>query len=250
MSFNLYSKYYDLIYKTKDYLEESNYVVNILNETSEFKINSILELGGGSGNHAFYLSEFFDEIYGVELSSSMVWIANNRKIKNYHIKQGDICFNHYPDKKFDCVISLFHVISYLNTNEQLLGCFNSVNEQLKTGGIFMFDVWHTPAVYNLKPETRVKEVRNDEISVIRIAQSTIDYQSSIVNVNYSIIVEDFETKEHVKFEETHKMRHFTINEIQLIANLSGFEIIKTEEFLTKRIPSNETWGVLFALKKI
>jgi hypothetical protein len=144
---------------------------------------------------------------------------------------------------------LFHVVSYLNTNEQLLNCFTSINKQLKQNGIFIFDVWFTPAVYFLKPETRVKKIQNKEISVTRIAQSTIDYQSSIVNVNYSIFVEDLDTKEFFKFEETHNMRHFTINEIQLIANFTGFEIVKTEEFLTEKSPSNETWGCMYVIRK-
>lgn len=249
MLFNLYSKYYDLVYQDKDYLGETKYITNVLNEITEFKIHSVLELGGGSGNHAFYLSEYFDEIFGVELSSSMVELATNRNILNYHVKQGDICLNHYPNQKFDCAISLFHVISYLNTNNQILDCFKSVNDQLKTGGLFLFDVWYTPAVYSLKPETRVKNVQNNELKITRIAQSVINEDSSTVDVNYKIFVEDLKLKIINNLEETHKMRHFTTNEIKLMAENTGFEFIKSEEFLTSNPPSSNSWGVLYCLKK-
>ena len=249
MNFNLYSKYYDLFYSDKEYLIETEYVIKRLKESSNIQLDVLLELGGGSGNHAIHFSSFFKEIYGVELSQSMVEIAQNRNVPNYNVVQGDITNIHFPDKHFDCAVSLFHVISYLNTNEQILNCFRSINKQLKQNGIFIFDVWFTPAVYSLKSETRIKKIQNNEISVTRIAQSTIDYKSSIVNVNYSIFVEEMHTKEFSKFEETHSMRHFTFNEIQLIANSTGFEIVKTEEFLTGKSPSNETWGCMFVIRK-
>jgi hypothetical protein len=46
------------------------------------------------------------------------------------------------------------------------------------------------------------------------------------------------------------MRHFNKPEIELLSYLSGFEIIHTEEFQSKAIPSNDTWGVCYILKKI
>jgi len=46
------------------------------------------------------------------------------------------------------------------------------------------------------------------------------------------------------------MRHFSIPEIDLIARLTGFEMIHTEEFLTEKPASEETWGVCFVLKKV
>ncbi len=55
MNFNLYSTYYDLLYNNKDYESESNYILNILKNYSNYQITSILELGGGTGKHAHYL---------------------------------------------------------------------------------------------------------------------------------------------------------------------------------------------------
>ncbi len=62
-------------------------------------------------------------------------------------------------------------------------------------------------------------------------------------------MEDLKSGEYTKFDETHEMRHFTSNEIKLFAEICGFEVLKTEEFLSEKFPSNETWGVMFALKK-
>ena len=45
------------------------------------------------------------------------------------------------------------------------------------------------------------------------------------------------------------MRYFTIPEIEYIANSNGFKILKVEELVSENLPSLDTWGVCFALKK-
>ena len=45
------------------------------------------------------------------------------------------------------------------------------------------------------------------------------------------------------------MRHFSIPEIALLADLTNFTVIKTEEFGTQEKPSENTWGVCFVLQK-
>ena len=57
MNFNIYSKYYDLLYKDKNYQQEAEYVFDSLSsfyppKPHSCKIHEILELGCGSGNHA------------------------------------------------------------------------------------------------------------------------------------------------------------------------------------------------------
>ena len=96
---------------------------------------------------------------------------------------------------------------------------------------------------------RVKKMEDNDVIVTRIAQPTMDYINCIVNVNYSIFIEEKKNNTFTKIEESHKMRHFTSQEIKLFAEICGFELITSEEFLTKRETSNETWGVLYVLKK-
>jgi predicted TPR repeat methyltransferase len=250
MNFKLYSDYYDLLYSDKDYEKESRYIIELISKQTQIEVNTILELGGGSGIHAEHFCRDGKKLYGIELSSEMVKIALNKKIKNYTIKEGTITIPHYEENKFDCAISLFHVISYLNSNSEIISCFNSVNKQLKKNALFIFDVWYTPALYTIKPETRVKRFENDQIKVTRIAESTIHSNASVVDVNYTITIHEKSTKKHQEIVEVHKMRHFTINEIELFANICGFEVVLSEEFLTKNPLSMKTWGALFVLKKI
>ena len=49
-----YSKYYNLVYKNKNYKSEVNYISRIL-KSEKKNIKNILELGSGTGAHAMYL---------------------------------------------------------------------------------------------------------------------------------------------------------------------------------------------------
>ncbi|HET9570356.1 MAG TPA: class I SAM-dependent methyltransferase [Bacteroidales bacterium] len=243
-NFNYYSKYYDLLYSTKNYNEEAKYISECINKYHP-DAKKILEFGSGTGIHGLILKKMGYDIYGIERSRQMV---DKAILNGYPCMQADIK-DFKSENQFDVVVALFHVISYLNDNESLVATFKNASKCLKLEGLFIFDVWYSPAVYFLKPETRIKKVENEEISVIRFAEPEIHINSNVVDVNYSILVKDKTTLNWLEFEEKHPMRHFSIPEIELIAKFTGFALIKAEEFMSGKQPSENTWGVNFILKK-
>lgn len=247
-NFQKYSQYYDLLYKDKNYKNESNYVIDKIKKFNS-NAESILELGSGSGSHAFFLSENGYEITGIEQSQEMINQSLQKNISNFKSILGDISKTKI-DQKFDVVVSLFHVISYLNDNNSLINCFQNTYNHLNDDGIFIFDVWYSPAVFHQKPETRIKKLENQEIEILRIAESQIISEKNVVEVNFDVFIKDKKTKISENLKEMHLMRHFSIPEIELLAKFTGFEIVLVEEFLTEKKPSEETWGVCFILKKL
>jgi len=243
-NFNLYSKYYDLLYRTKDYNAEANYISESIKRYCP-NAKTILEFGSGTGGHGLIFQNMGYDIYGLERSETMVEEAKQR---GFGCSQADIT-NFQLDRQFDVVISLFHVISYITDNESLVKVFRNAATHLFSGGLFIFDVWYSPAVYHQKPETRIKKVENEEISVIRMAEPEIHADKNVVDVNYYILVKDKITDKWIEFHEKHPMRHFSIPEISLLATLTGFKLLKAEEFVTGNQPSENTWGVNFILKK-
>lgn len=240
-----YSKYYNLLYADKNYHQEVDYVVSVLKHYHP-QAKDLLEYGSGTGGHATLLKESGYNVFGVERSSEMASVARERGVE---CEVADIA-DFKLERKFDACISLFHVISYITSNEKLIKVFSLTKAHLKTGGIFVFDVWYTPAVLHQVPETRVKKIENDEVAVTRIAVPEIDYVANIVGVNYEIVQRDKKTGNYSEFNELHNMRHFGVPEIELIAQLTGFELVKAEEFLTGKLPSNDTWGVNFILRSV
>jgi predicted TPR repeat methyltransferase len=247
-NFKQYSKYYDLLYNDKNYKEESEYIIRKIKYFSP-EATQILELGSGSGSHAHFFCANGFEVTGIERSHEMVNMAKSKNIVGFNPIIGDITSYHLP-QQFDVALSLFHVISYLSENDSLIDCFKATHKQLNTNGIFMFDIWYSPAVYHQKPETRIKRLENDEIEVIRIAESKIASHQNTVEVNFEVIIKEKATHFTENINEKHLMRHFSVPEIKMLAAFTGFEVLLIEEFLTEKAPSEDTWGVFFILKKL
>lgn len=244
INFNLYSKYYDLLYADKDYFAEAKYVSDCIKRESP-NAKSILEFSSGTGTCGLILKDMGYEIFGVELSEQM---TKKAQANGFPCQQGDIA-SIKINQKFDCVISLFHVISYLNDNSSLEKTFLNAADCLNSNGLFIFDTWYSPAVFYQKPENRIKRAENDAIKVIRVAEPIIRTNENIVDVMYTVVVKDKISGNWEEFTEVHSMRHFSIPEISLLAKHTGFEVIKAEEFLTGEEPSVNTWGVNFILRK-
>jgi hypothetical protein len=49
--------------------------------------------------------------------------------------------------------------------------------------------------------------------------------------------------------EVHSMRHFSLPELDLFADRSGFTRLAVGEFLSGRPPGHDTWGVLLVMRK-
>jgi SAM-dependent methyltransferase len=245
--FEVSNTYYDLLYAEKDYAGEAGYVTKII-ATLKPGAKEIVELGCGTGNYSEHFCTRGFKVTGIEQSAGMVDVAQSKSIEGFLPLVESIATFNLP-KKFDVAVSLFHVISYLTTNADIVSCFKQVSNHLNKDGIFIFDVWYTPAVYSQKPETRIKRVENEDIKITRIAESTLLYQQNTVNVNYEIIILSKADNQSQLLKESHLMRHFSTPEIKLFAELAGFTMIQSEEFLTANEPGASTWGVCYVLQK-
>jgi hypothetical protein len=168
---------------------------------------------------------------------------------SFDCMQGDIRTAKAPGAPYDAVLSLFHVISYLTSNDDLLATFHNAASQLRDGGIFFFDVWHGPAVLTQKPAVRLKSVDDAETRLRRIAEPTVDEQKSIVTVHYTMFAESKGDGAITTFDEKHFMRYLFPTEVDLLARQTGFVVERTEEFGSGAAASAGTWGVAYVLRR-
>jgi SAM-dependent methyltransferase len=250
-TFKKYSKFYNLLYKDKNYQKEVDYVDKLMNENSE-KVKSILDLGCGTGIHAEMFYDKGYDICGVDLSEEMLNEArDSAKISNKKIEY--ICSNITEltiDKKYDVVTSLFHVISYLSSNEDLLKTFKNINDHLNKGGLFIFDFWYGPGVLSDKPATRIKRVEDEEIKCVRLTESILYNELNCVDVKFELFINDKKSSKTEITRETHRMRYFFDKELELVANITGFKVKKKYKWLTFDDPNFDTWYAVWVLEKI
>ena len=213
--FDAYAAYYDLLYQDKNYHKEAKYILRLL-EDNGISNGNILELGSGTGKHAEEFAKMGFCVHGIDLSPEMVQEANHRNNKNLegqlYFEVGDVR-NFEAGKKFDAVISLFHVISYQIKNEDILEMFKTAAKHLKTNGIFIFDFWYGPGVLTDPPEVRQKRLENKDIEVLRIAEPTMFPNENVVDVNYCVQIKQKGSGKVTELNETHKMRYLFIPEI-------------------------------------
>lgn len=243
--FREYAHYYDLLYRDKDYQGEADYVHGLIQDHAP-GARSILNLGCGSGRHDQCLVARGYTVTGVDISEEMLHAARNAAT-------GTIALDYMPGdirsvrlgKKFDAVISLFHVMSYQISNHDLLAAFRTAHEHLKPRGAFIFDCWYGPGVLSARPQMRTKVLEDEQIAVTRTAHPEMKQEQNVVDVNYQLLVRNkLDGREH-EIRETHRMRYLFQPEIILFLSLTGFELEAAHEWFSGSPLALDTWNAVF-----
>ena len=253
--FGLYSAYYDLLYRDKNYAAEADYVAeSLLRFVSEDA--RLLELGCGTGIHAELLARKGFHVTGVERSESMYSQSQIRASSMVSSGCPGVFFptlssaqDYRSDEQFDAVISLFHVLSYQTDTESIDRFFETGVMHLKPGGIFLFDVWYGPAVLSQKPSVRVKRMQDENLDVVRIAEPKLVTTRSVVDVHYQIFARSQKDDRFQTVTEDHSMRYFFATEISELARRFSLRCVVGEEWMTRKTLSEDTWGACFMLQK-
>ena len=230
----LYSKYYDKLYNSKNYIRETNFIIKLIKKFISIKDPLILELGSGTGGHAFELVKKKYRIEGLERSKVMIkyFKKKNKKIKIYN--QDMRTFN--LKKKYDIILALFNVVNYLISINDFEKMVNSAKKHLNKNGIIIFDYWNTDAVNYLKPKKKIFKYSSNKLSIIRSAVPIIK-KNKRIDILYSLNVTDKSKKYH--FNEKHSVRHYSINELEKIFKNKSFKLLYNREMITGLKPSKK-----------
>ena len=224
--FDFSAEFYDLLYKDKDYERETDFVEEVFSAYGKPK--SVLEVGCGTGNYTRILCQRGYEVWGLDFSEKMLYAAKKKCECVFHV--GD-ARSFSLNKKFDACVSLFAVMGYMNADSDVKSALQNIRDHLADGGLFVFDVWNGLAVMHTLPETRVKEVENDDCKVIRVARPTLKPQNHLCVVNYAYSVLNKKTQLLSESSESHCVRYFFPQEIRVFLEQAGFEVLKICPFL-------------------
>lgn len=249
--FKDYAYYYNAFYQDKDYKFEAEQVNSLLKKYGR-DIKKIINYGCGTGRHDIELTKIGYQCTGIDLSSLMIDIAK----ENVDKENIDIDFSvadirdYEPQEKYDAVISLFHVMSYQNQNQDIISAFQSARKALQTGGLLLFDVWYGPGVLSDKPSLRVKEIEDEKNKLIRIARPVLHDKENVVDVCYEVLVINKETGNTKTIEEVHNMRYFFRTELEFLLKEAGFELMDNLDCQTLGETDYNSWTSYFIAKAI
>lgn len=245
---DVYSQCYELLYRDKDYATEAAYVANCL-KLHGLQSGAILDLGCGTGKHARELARMGYTVVGVDKSAGMITIANQSRhgiTGQTEFVVGDVR-TYRTGRVFGAVVSLFHVISYQKTNEDLVATFETAAHHLPRGGMFLFDCWYGPAVLTVPPKKRVKRVEDETITVTRTSRPLLDVRRNTAVIDYTVLVESSDRE--LRDREIHHMRYLFEPEIEELFKRTGFEACDAHEWGTGRQLGTDTWSAAFLAKK-
>lgn len=224
--FGTYSGFYDALYEDKDYDAECDFLELVFGEYGSGRVGTVLDLGCGTGGHDIPLARRGYEMVGVDRAPGMVEQARAKAATEGLTPEfvvGDVCGVDLG-RTFDAVISMFAVVSYQTTNDDLAHMMRVARRHLNGGGLFVFDGWFGPGVLAQRPEHKSKaiELEGGE-QIVRSATPSLDLMAHTVRVDYEVQRkrggEVLESS-----EESHTVRFLFPQEITQFLSISGFEL--------------------------
>ena len=250
-AFHDYAYYYNIFYGEKDYAGEAATICDLISRYArKDHERKVLNIGCGTGRHDRELRRLGYHVYGIDLSREMIEIARkgaDGAVGLFYEVQDARDFK--VEAEFDVAVSLFHVMSYQNTNEELKSVLSCVGRVLNAGGIFIFDAWYGPGVLTDRPAVRVKRVEDDKNFFVRIAEPVLYPNKNVVDVRYNVNVIDKLTGINRTINEVHSMRYLFRPEIEEILSESGMELLGCLDCNTLREPDLDTWTAYFIAGK-
>lgn len=238
-----YAECYDQIHSSKSYESESAQMLRYL-ETNLGKsgLDRILDFGCGTGIHLNSLHDGKRKLYGYDRNENMLSIAR----KNYPDLFFSSDYSEIPGD-LDLVYSLFDVISYQVSDEEVEVFLCSLASKLAVGATVVFDGWHYSGVAQDPPQPRERDILFEYSTITRrVTPSTFnDYRTTYLDITL-----ECETQSELLAQEKHILRAFDVAELEAFAKSCGFTSIyfKDGSNWHKDLGSHSWRFVMFAEK--
>lgn len=217
-----------------DYKEEYEFYSKILKELG---VNSLLEIGSGTGVLATYFITNGFQYLGLDLSEEMLQIAREKN-KGCNFLNADMR-SFTLDKQVESILMAGRTISYLNTNEDVNGAFKNSYSNLEEGGIFCFDFIDAnvfiPSISIGKEIAH--EASYEKMNYVRKSKWSPNLKQGM-NFNWESKYYKKEGDTLIKIgEDNSVIRTFTMNEIEIFLEINNFDIKKKIKKATYAFPT-------------
>ncbi len=251
--FGDYAKYYNVLYRDKEYGAETAFVLDRLTALG-CAPSSVLDLGCGTGRHGVAMAREGIAVFGVDMSEVMLSMATGGDFASVQkaLVPEFFCGDARTvrlGRNFDAVTALFHVMSYQNTEEDALALMETARTHLRDDGIFLFDFWHGPGVLSDGPTERDMVMEDEATIVRRHAHPVHRVNDNVVDVHYTIRLRDKQSNEESELSEVHSMRYWFLPELRYLARNAGFSVVGEGAWLSAEAPSVGTWNAWMALRR-
>lgn len=132
------SDYYHKLYFNRDEKEAQAFIDRLLNHLKPAPQSRMLDAGCGRGRHARYLASKGYDVTGIDLSFNSIAFAKQAETDNLHFYQQDMRLPSWINY-FDYAFNFFTSFGYFNTRREHEDAVRSLVNNVKPGGILLFD---------------------------------------------------------------------------------------------------------------
>jgi ubiquinone/menaquinone biosynthesis C-methylase UbiE len=217
------ARYYDLIYKNKDYQREADDLIRLIAKHKKSKGYELLDVACGTGNHLKYLQRRF-RCTGLDLNAEMLKIARTKV--NAELVCADMA-NFHLGKKFDVITCLFSAIGYVLTYERLGETIRNLQKHLKPGGILIIEPWYSrDELRDGVPQMATYDSK--DLKIARLSVTGVTETETRIHMHY-LIAETGNSVKHLS--EVHKLGNFEIHEILSLMRQAGMKVVYIKKAL-------------------
>ena len=239
-SYNTFAQFYDRLTENVDYEVRSNYISDFFCEYGNGG-RRVLDLACGTGSIAQNLADKGYDIIGIDLSEEMLTLAKEKCPESIFIK-ADMTDFALPEKVDFCLCSL-DAVNHLTELEQVMNCFECVNNSLNNGGLFVFDV---------NTLFKHREVLADNTFIYDEEDFFLSWDNNYTDDDIVEIYLDFfifNGKNYDRFSERFKEKAYSTDAL-IKALGDDFEIIGIYDELTLNTPEDDSERLYFVCKKV
>jgi SAM-dependent methyltransferase len=222
--YKLFSDIYeDIIARSNSSDKKINEVLdNIFNKN---KVKKIWDNACGSGRQSIFLANKGYNILASDINKYFINGIKKRNIgTNLRLEVRDM--KNPPNENFDCVISMFNSICHLSKND-LIFAFKKYKKLLNKEGLLIFDIFNKDYFLKDLPSYRfiqgARERNNKKIVVFNKVR--FDKKSQNLKSYLEIYFQEG-LKKPVHKRILFRQRLYSLEEIKIILNRSGFSIKK------------------------
>ena len=232
------TKYYHILYKSRDYYEAEFFIRNLANELSIQPHEPVLDLACGKGRHSIFLNKLGFDVVGVDLSKASIQEAGKHENNRLHFFTHDMR-EPIKSQKFKFVLNLFTSIGYFEDKNDNIKMLKSIHSYLEDDGVLVIDFLNQKKVI-----TELVTRENKKIDGIDFL-----IEKSIINGFIEKTISFSDDNTNFKFQE--KVQAMALSDFDYYLDQANFKIIKLfgDYNLQPFNDDNSNRLIIFAKKK-
>ncbi len=245
MSYDDFSRFYDLLTDNVEYEKRADYFCRLL---SMCGINGgiMLDLACGTGSISVAMADRGFDVIGVDSSIGML---NAARRKVYESGKDILLLNQSMDEldlfgTIDCAVCVLDSINHLDDEEQVRDTFEKVSLFMNPGGAFAFDV---NTLYKHKNILADNAFVYDLDELYCVWQNSYNEEDGSVDIDIDFFEE--EDGAYYRSSESFTEQAYELDDISRWLEEAGFEVVGIYDDMTTESVTPETQRAVFLAKK-